>query len=164
MVCIGRMMRKGGECYNGKPMRSIKKRIRELAEIRTKFNSDPLGVLESTADVVEHARYVSLVEEKLGPFARKIAQRIKQKTLLNVEQFGSSEISPQHVFVLDVVNFCFWAPKGKGKWTVEFPEGTISDGWSGLVACFDRAITEGMPILDAGFLSSMTESGAKTVF
>ncbi|MDO8451686.1 MAG: queuosine salvage family protein, partial [bacterium] len=90
--------------------------------------------------------------------------RIEKGKLLTAQQFGTREVGVQLVFLEDVVNFCFWAPKGQEGWSVEHPQGRRSDGWAGLVACFDRARDEGIPILDASFLQDISEDAVRRIF
>ena len=109
---------------------------------------DPLGIRETTASVFKNSKFVSVDYEKLKIFAKEIKKRIDRKELLDEWQFGKIKKSPQGIFILDTVNFCFWAKKGERKWKVEYPKGNILDGWKALVACFDRALEEHMKEFD----------------
>ena len=63
------------------------------------------------------------------------------------------------------MNFCFWAGKGREKWKVEWPKGNLIDGgWYGLAACFDRALAENIPILDANYLASISDADVRNFF
>ncbi len=141
-------------------MDSLETRIDHILASR----SDPLHVRETTAGVVQASRSVVLYPEKLGEVSAVLQDRVKQKQFLTDAQLGLDAKIPQRVFLQDVVNFCFWAPIGEPKWTVEYPPGTLNDGWYGLTACFDRAIAEGIPILDAGFLENLSQTNAEHIF
>ena len=125
---------------------------------------DALTIRSSTAGVVYRACDVSLNMAAISALAKKLRTRIQKKKLLTETQFGSRAISPQRIFLQDAVNYCFWSKKGEPKWTVEYPKGTILDGWTALVACFDRALKEGIPILDASYLKHLTLPDARYIF
>lgn len=125
---------------------------------------DPLGIRETTASVLKNSKFVSVDYEKLKIFAKEIKKRIDRKELLDEWQFGKIKKSPQDIFILDTVNFCFWAKKGERKWRVEYPKGNISDGWKALVACFDRALEDKIPISDCRFLENITIAQTKKLF
>jgi len=78
---------------------------------------------------------------------------------------GNLQNDTQLLAIEDAVNFCFWAKKGEEKWTVEWPKGkVVSGGWFGLVAVFERAMAENVPILDSKYLSQLTLDDVSTIF
>ena len=129
---------------------------------------DPLEILSSTKPVVEDAKYVFIHQDKLGSLAEKIKERFRQGLDTQELGFGSAgdlDDDMQLIFVEDVINFCFWPSKGQPKWEVEWPEGGVAiGGWYGLVACLKRALAEGVPILDADYLSNITDEQARIFF
>ncbi len=129
-----------------------------------RFLPDPLGIRKTAAFVLENSEFVFIDYKKLKIFAEEIKERIDRKELLGEWQFGKVKKSPQDIFILDTVNFCFWAKKNEEKWKVEYPKGNISDGWKALVACFDRAMEEKIPISDCGFLEHITLAQVKKLF
>lgn len=141
-------------------MMDLHKRIAK----RLKDTPDPLRVRASTAWILERARFVRLDPAGLGRVATLVQTHIHKKRLLTQTQFGSRHVGPQRVFLQDVVNFCFWAKGGEPRWTVEYPPGKRNNGWYALTACFDRAIAEGVPILDAAFLSRLALAHARHIF
>ena len=141
-------------------MEKLRQQVKKILRQR----SDPLNIRRSTAEVVGQFRFVSINPEKLQSFATKIKRRIANGQLLSEDQFGARNVDIQRVFFQDVVNFCFWAPAGKQKWSIEYPPGTHVDGWNALVACFDRALEEGYPIFDATFLAGLTLETATHIF
>lgn len=131
---------------------------------RLKEVPDPLGVRASTAEVLERARFVHLDPAGLARTAALVQTHIQKKRLLTQSQFGNRQVGPQRVFLQDVVNFCFWAKRGEPRWIVEYPRGKRNNGWYALAACFERAIAEGVPILDATFLSRLTPEETRHIF
>lgn len=126
--------------------------------------SDPLGIRKSASFVVKNSKFVSINLERLRIFAKKIKEKIERKELLGEWQFGKFKKSPQLIFILDTVNFCFWTKKNEKKWQVEYPKGQILDGWEALVACFDRALEEKVPIDNCDFLTKITLEQTKELF
>lgn len=65
-----------------------------------------------------------------------------------------TEETARWVFVLDLLNHCFWPDRGGAPWTVEF-EGRSYDGYFALAAALKRTMLDGVPLTDAGFLARM---------
>lgn len=141
-----------------------KNQDKSVFTLMDKKKPDPLHIRNSTAYVMRNARFVRISMLALTALAKKLKTRIQKNLLLTETQFGRSTISPQRVFLQDAVNYCFWSVKDTPKWTVEYPKGTILDGWDALVVCFDRAIDEGIPILDASYLKRLTLFDARHIF
>lgn len=76
---------------------------------------------------------------------------------------GGGENNLQWLFVLDVLNHCFWADKGSTTWSVEYG-GESHSGYWGLAACLMRAVYDKIPITDAAFLAGMNERDAEHLF
>ncbi|MGB9706598.1 MAG: queuosine 5'-phosphate N-glycosylase/hydrolase [Microgenomates group bacterium] len=139
--------------------------IERLIEEILKQKPDPLGVRKSTAEVVKKVRLVSINLNNLKKINTFIKKKIDAKEVLSLEQFGANNPTPQLIFILDALNFCFWAKKNEEKWTVEYPKGNfVSNGWFALVNSIQRAIFEGLPILDASYLANLKINEAKYIF
>ena len=129
-----------------------------------KSKPDPLNIRKSTANVVKKSYFVSIKPDKIKNLSQVLKKRIRNHQLLTDTQFGIHQEFSQRIFIQDAINFCFWAKKGKHKWTVEYPKGTIRDGWFALTACFDRAIAEGIPLLNSHFLEQIRLADVKHIF
>lgn len=132
------------------------------------ITEDPLNVLKSTRTALENSRFVFINDEKLEPMAERVLERFK-RGLFNLEHdYGSTgdvEKNLQLIFIEDAVNFCFWPDKGMPKWQIEWPPGNIvSGGWYTMKACFERALAEGVPILDAGYLADVSLRDVQNFF
>jgi hypothetical protein len=125
---------------------------------------DPLNVRTNAAKIIKKLSFVTINQAKLSYLAEKLNQARMANKLLTEAQFGQLKNSPQKIFLLDTVNFCFWAKKGKAKWSIEYPEKNIVDGYQALVACFDRALAEKIPLLDTKFLSRITLDETRHIF
>lgn len=135
-----------------------------LIDSRLKNYPDPLGIRQSTAKVIKNTKLVTINLGSLEELAVNLGRAIKQKKLLSSNQFGQLDVSAQKIFLLDSVNYCFWAPKGKRQWQVEYPPGTVRSGWQALVACFDRALSQNIPLLDSQWLRQLTPAQSRQIF
>jgi len=128
---------------------------------------DSLGILASTKYVLDKAGHVTINEESINPLAIKIETRLHEGLPSGEEAFGelgSFEKKAQLSIVVDSVNFCFWAEKGKTKWQTEWPKGNFVGGAFGRNAVFKRALINDIPILDANYLSNITLEQTKEIF
>jgi hypothetical protein len=130
---------------------------------------DPLNVLASTKQVLEEARFVRLeatrIDDVSETMKKKITPAFLEECYDAMGPSGELEEDLQLVFLQNVVNFCFWPDPGKPKWRVEWPVGlTVTGGWFGLKACFDRARAEGVSILEASYLVDITIEDVEAFF
>lgn len=131
--------------------------------------SDPLNTLKACKEVAVPAKFVSINEDSLDPLAKKIidtTDRYKKWSSGLAERIitGNLRDDIQFILIENAVNFCFWPDKDKPKWQVPWPKGNIVSGWNGLRACFERALAEKVPILNAEYLSSISEKNAQNFF
>jgi len=62
---------------------------------------------------------------------------------------------PNYVLLLDALNFCFWSEPGQPRWELEY-RGRTYNGYRALAAGLRKAIEEGVPLLDAGYLRELS--------
>jgi hypothetical protein len=67
------------------------------------------------------------------------------------------------VFVLDVLNHCFWPRSDRPPWSVLY-DGKYYSGYWGLAASLKRAIEKNIPLTDSLFLSRLSADVLKGVF
>ena len=129
---------------------------------------DPLNVLCSTKKVLEKSRFVEINSLALKKLSVAVLRRMNEGMEDAESAFGASRgisENAQLIFIEDSVNFCFWAEKDKPKWSVEWPKGKIvTGGWYGLVACFERSLSKSNKILDAKYLSDISEQDVEKLF
>lgn len=129
---------------------------------------DPFKVLSSTKSIVENLQHIKIHDTNLDTISNAIEEQLSKGLDPIEKHFGSVDSltdSVQLIFLEDTVNFCFWMELGKQKWQVEWPKGTISSGgWYSLGRCFQRAIANGFPILDASYLMNLTIEQAQSFF
>lgn len=130
------------------------------------YKNDALKVLATTKPFVESPNHVQIDYNALDGLAQKVKDRIGATLPKRDEEFFSLDDykkDVQVVFLENVVNFCFWAEKGRDKWKVEY-NGAEDDGASALRLVFERAMGEGVPILDAEYLSRLTIDQVREIF
>jgi len=118
---------------------------------------DPLGVLSSTAAVMEKTVFVRLDPEATLRFARLHAG---QSPPLHAEDnLHCTHLPPDrflnYLLVLEALNFCFW--DFDPRWRVPYGN-QKHDGYWALTAALHRAIeVEQTPLWDAGWLANVTD-------
>ena len=132
------------------------------ADLYSLPDSDVLGVLSSTRNVVEQGEHVWInpehVDELSGQWIRAIqagTQNTGQSTALwdNRYHFNDgTERTVNWVLVLDALNFCFWADKDQPRWSIDY-KGEVLNGYWAEAAALKRAVEEGIPLWDAEYLS-----------
>lgn len=115
---------------------------------------DPLGVLKTTAYVVQHARRVKINLDAIQRAADALAEQRVEPPAWN-DQFHYHDGTPRtvnYLFLLDALNFCFW---GKPRWKVEYQRQWL-DGYWALAASLKRAAEENASVLEADFLARIS--------
>lgn len=74
-----------------------------------------------------------------------------------------TEETAEWIFVVDTLNFCFWSAEGVPLYGCEY-EGQVYTGYWSLCAAINRAMQEGVPVLSASFLASVTEQQLARIF
>ena len=122
---------------------------------------DPLAILTSTLFVVERARSVRIdldaVERLAGSIARQEFTPPEWDSHLHWS--GGPEATATYILVLDALNFCFW---GEPRWVVSYG-GTRYNGYLALAAALTRALSEGVPLTDSGYLATIDEKAVAAI-
>jgi hypothetical protein len=110
----------------------------------------------SIGPVVEHARWVFFHPEHLDSAVHRWGHLLSERSAWEhpCHYFDGTEETVRWIFVLDVLNHCFWPDRGEPVWTVTHGGETWSGYW-GLAASLKRAMEEGAPLTDAGFLARL---------
>jgi len=114
-------------------------------------------VLESAKYVSEKSNLVAINNEKIEYFVRRaIGQDFKLPDWDSSHPFfDGTEKTVSFFLVLDSLNFCFWSEAQEPRWEIEYQSQKLS-GYLGFAASLKKAVLEGSPILESGFLSEMT--------
>jgi hypothetical protein len=133
----------------------------------TLIESDDLGVLRSTRWVVEHARNVWINEERISDVSTQLLAKYTPTTepawYDRFHFHDGTERTVNWLLVLDALNFCFWAEKGKPRWRIDY-QGEILDGYWAEAASLTRAVEEGVALWDAAVLSTMSREDLAYIF
>ncbi len=77
--------------------------------------------------------------------------------------FDGKEETVRWIFVLDVLNHCFWPEKNRTIWSVTY-NGTEYSGYWGLAASLKRAIEAGLPLTAPAFLAGIHSEVLHDIF
>lgn len=115
---------------------------------------DPLGVLTTTRPVVAESIYVSISRGAIEGLAPALARARSLPPAWPRDRhfFDGSEKTVNWLLLLDALNFSFW---GDPPWRVTY-QGETHDGYWALVLALRRAVEEGHPLWDAGYLAEMS--------
>lgn len=126
----------------------------------------PDDIVTGAEYVMDRARSVSIDESALVALADAVERRLERGIDTIETAFGTTGNLAHDVnivFFETVVNFCFWADKNEDKWEVE-RDGVRLGGWYSLAACFERAISNGVPVYDAAYMANLTPGEAERLF
>lgn len=129
----------------------------------------PLPPRESARFVAENSRDVGVdregvrrVAELLLPAA--LAWRMEQwKALHELNPRGSDEAALDWVFMVDSLNFSFWAEREERKCEVRYG-GTAYTGYWALCAAVNRALDQGIPVTSASYYATVTLDQVRNIF
>ena len=121
-------------------------------------------VLESARFVARESRFVRIDEAAVSRFAGMLAEKIVSPPAWDgVHHYaGRPEETAAWILVLDTINFCFWPPEGEEAWSVRIDGGFVS-GYNGLARALRRAMEEGVPLADAGFLAGLSAADLERI-
>jgi len=123
-----------------------------------------IEVRETACRVAERSALVRIDKEALVRFAEKLSSRDTPVPSWDGEYHfrGSDEKTVAYLLVLDTLNFCFWPLPGRARWEVEYG-GKLFSGYYALALSLKRAMEEGVPFTDAGYLAGMSLSGLQRI-
>lgn len=136
--------------------------------LRFPFRGFPLTtcfqVLSSVERVVDQSRSVLFHPDRLGPAITLWGHIAPASPSWEhpCHFFDGTEQSVRWIFILDVLNHCFWPDPGKPAWSVVF-KGEAFSGYWGLAAALKRAQERGVPITDPRFLASISDTGLSEI-
>lgn len=114
-------------------------------------------IVGSTSKVVEAAQFVRINAGKVTEFAQSFALNRRQTPMWDHNRHfcDHSQRTAQWIFVLDALNFSFWADRGDERWTVEWNGETVKGYWA-LAVSLKLAMEKGLPIADASYLEQIS--------
>ena len=128
---------------------------------------DILGVLTSTREVVLRARSVRIDHAQITRLADQLttgAQLVEIPAWPeHYHFFDGSEYTVNWMLLLDALNFCFWGEKDQARWQISY-RGEVLNGYWAEAASLRRAVEEGRPLWEAGYLSNIDYRELATIF
>ena len=119
-------------------------------------------VLVTTARVYKSSQYVRVNVESIDKFCDTFDLR-RIRYWIDVAPIELTQLDDDDrlnfLFVFNAINFCYW---GDPKWTTEY-KGKRYDGAWGMMVALKRALDDGIPILDAKYLSNLTHGELATI-
>lgn len=128
--------------------------------------ASPNPVLKSVVPVVQSSgRHVSIDAVALLQFAKRIAGKPLEPSNWKMPNYiqEDSEKTVQFFMVENAINFKFWGKDSTERYSTEY-KGIKWEGSAGMVASLTRALDEGIPVLDADYLSKLTMDQARHIF
>jgi len=113
-------------------------------------------VLETTRHVTERSQQVTIDEQALADFSRKLMKDGIEIPPWNYDYhfFDGGHKTVAYHLALDSINFCFWPKPGADKWEIQYKSETLS-GYYALAASLKKAIESGIPITSAHYLAEL---------
>jgi len=119
-------------------------------------------VLETTKKVAQKSRFAEIDRQALDAVVRRM---VEQNTGIppwdsRHHFFDGGVKTVAYFFVLDTINFCFWALRGKGRWEIVF-EGRRISGYYALATALKKAVEKGAPLHKADYLAGLSVDDLK---
>jgi hypothetical protein len=113
-------------------------------------------VLETTRHVTERSQQITIDEQALANFSRKLIEDGIEIPPWNYDYhfFDGGQETVAYLLMLDSINFCFWPKPGVDKWEVQYKSETLS-GYYALAASLKKALDSGAPITRADYLAEL---------
>jgi len=124
-----------------------------------------LPVLPSVESVVIQSRWMMYHPDRLGTAVRQWGDLSGGPDAWHhpCHYFDGTAETLRWIFVLDLLNHCFWPNVGETTWTVKY-EGMDYSGYWGLAASLKRAVAKGFRITDAEYLVELKRADLREIF
>jgi len=120
-------------------------------------------ILESTKFVVDNSQHVKINPKKVDDFCKYFTQKHIKHWFIDAP-FNIRKLSAKDrlhfLFVFNSMSFSYW---GEPKWTIKYHSKEYNGSY-GMIAAIGRAIENKIPILDAKYLSIISESEFSKIF
>ncbi len=120
---------------------------------------DRLRVLDTTLPVALAAPQVAIDSQRAAQIAAEWSALPwpDDDWDTSLHFFDGTERTLNWMALLDALNFCFWGDVGQPRWRVHW-HGAWHNGYNALAAALSRAVEDGYPLWDAGYLARMSTS------
>jgi hypothetical protein len=114
-------------------------------------------ILESTKFVVDNSEHVKINSKKIDEFCKHFTRQDIKHWFIEAP-FDIQNLNPKDklhfLLVIDSTSFSYWS---EPKWTITYKLKELNGAY-GMIAAIGRAIENKIPILDAKYLSTISES------
>ena len=124
-----------------------------------------LPVLDSVQAVVANSRQVVFHSQNLSPSIRQWGHLLDAPSVWDhpCHFFDGTAETVRWIFVLDLLNHCFWPDEGCPVWTVAF-QGQNWSGYWGLAAALKRTMELRYPLTDPSYLATIPADDLREIF
>jgi len=121
-------------------------------------------VLETTRHVMERSQQVTIDEQAIAVFSRKLIDNGIEIPRWNYDYhfFDGGQDTVAYLLILDSINFSFWPKPGKVKWEIKYKSETLS-GYYALAASLKKAIDSGVPVTRVDYLAHISLDTLKKI-
>ena len=122
-------------------------------------------ILKSLQFVSENSQFVQInqkaIDQYVQDFSPTQTSHWSKIYPLGYKSRTNLEDELDFIFLIGSQAFCFWGyPE---KWKIKY-KNNVLDGWWALVACFERALENNIPILEGEYLSKLSLKQTKDLF
>jgi hypothetical protein len=128
-------------------------------------NLKELPILPTIEAVATQSRWVRFHPERLEIAVMEWGDSLAGQTTWHhpCHYFDGTEQTLRWIFVLDVLNHCFWPDVGQPTWTVTYG-GEDHSGYWGLAVSLKQALGRGFPITDPQYLAELPHADLREIF
>jgi len=124
-------------------------------------------VLESLQLVLKHPQHVSIDQERLEKLTETLAQDLEETRgshwstdcPINLQGLDQDQ-RLAFLFVFNAISFSYW---GEPKWSIPYQGKTFERGTWSMIAALHRAVEEGTPLLDPGYLTNIEDEQLEAI-
>ena len=120
-------------------------------------------ILDSIKPVVESSEFVSIDRGKLAEFSEVLQKQEMPVWENELTLSGSPENIVYYYFFLGSINFCFWAPKGKERWSCN-KDGKWLKGYFAFGYAIKDAFESNSKFLDSRYLATISFEKFSNIF
>lgn len=120
-------------------------------------------ILASLTPVLEEAEYVRIDTEATQRVAAELLTREVPPWNNDLQFLGTPEETAQYYFFIDSINFCFWAPKGKERWSYAV-EGKEIQGYYAFARAVKDAFVRDTRLFDAKYVREISREKFFEIF
>lgn len=122
-----------------------------------------LKVLETTRQVVENSRDISINKENIIIFCERVQRVDFTSSKINLFRYKwPDEARVNLILLFNTINFSFWADKGRIKWAIRVG-GKEVDGASGLFAALENTARKTSEIFEPDTLADLSKSALREI-